>query len=470
MKTPKNEKRYITKPTYTIIKESNYKRKDDLYCIVDHIYRRQMFFKNALQKNYGFVEVPRSSFLKLIPNPNYVKAGLDFLIESGIILRNDYFVYGIQAKGYKVKSELLGSKIGVEITDKNINYRIKKNKMETRKKRVKNLEFAKSKYYKTFKLDQPAALEASKQKAIGEIKSICLLLKHKITDKQINDIIECQGDYVKSRMMIIASNTGKQLLNILHRLMVHQQQIYAIGDGFLYFSRNKTNGRLDSNLTSLPSYLRKFLISDEKLFHLDIKNSQPYFLYTKLINEPSIDKDELKVYGDLVVNGQLYEFLIDAFQLESKGSDQKKLRDKMKKILFGIFYSKVSSYAGNKEKFRTIFPTIMQYIDETNCKVHNSLAIIMQERESSCILDNVMVRLQKIGINPFTIHDSFIITENELPTVKSVFFETLTKMFGIVPQLHEEDLFDAPENHLEDELFDMGNIDESFFYVRGKIL
>ena len=36
--------------------------------------------------------------------------------------------------------------------------------------------------------------------------------------------------------------------------MLYNIRINAINDGFLFFKRNDTNGRLDSNLTSLPSF------------------------------------------------------------------------------------------------------------------------------------------------------------------------------------------------------------------------
>ena len=126
MKTIKNEKRYVTLPIMEVIQKSNYKRKDDLYCIIDTVYRRQIYFKTELQMNYGFIEIPRASFQKLIPKPEYIKKAIDFLIDNEIILINNYFVRGVSAKKYKIKTEFLGSKIGVEIMDKNINQRIKK--------------------------------------------------------------------------------------------------------------------------------------------------------------------------------------------------------------------------------------------------------------------------------------------------------------------------------------------------------
>jgi hypothetical protein len=452
-KTSKNEKRYIPQPLKELLQNTDYKRKDDLYVIIDLIYRKQVYFKNELQKQYGYAEIPRAAFLKTIPDPHNVKNGIDYLIDKGIIMRNDYFIYGQKAKGYKISQEYLGSKIFVEITCPKMNNRIKKEKLSIRKNRVQNLEYQKSKYYKTFKINTIEALQAAKDKAICDIRVMLLNIKYKLSNEQISDIIECTGDYVKNRNIILQSG-GEQLHSILHRLMIHQQQIYAINDGWLYFRRNKTNGRLDTNLTSLPSYLRKYIISDDELVNIDIKNSQPYFLYTRLRNEPSVEKNEVEKYGQLAVSGQLYEYLCEKYK-ESTGRNKE--REQMKKILFSIFYSKTTSYSSYKAFFRSIFPSIMDYIDVTNAIKHNTLAVAMQVMESHAILDIVMPACKEVGITPLTIHDSFLVSESEAQIVKEIFEDKFHQMFELVPALHYESLFDAVIDECEDDF------DEPFF-------
>ena len=462
MKTSKNEKRYVTLPIMEVIQKSNYKRKDDLYCIIDTVYRRQIYFKTELQMNYGFIEIPRASFQKLIPKPEYIKKAIDFLIDNEIILINDYFVRGISAKKYKIKTEFLGNKVAVEIMDKNINQRIKKIKLDKRKIRVKNMEFAKSKYYKSFKIDFNGAIKAIMNKAIEEIKIVCKSINFNLNNNQIKEIIDCKGDYIKNRNIINHLKIGFQLNNILHRLMVHQQQVNVINDGYLFFKRNKTNGRLDTNLTSLPSYLRKFIKSNEKLFNLDIKNSQPYFLYTKLLKEESINSDELELYGKLVLSGTLYEYLAEVFDgvaFEKLYEFEKTIKRKKAKLnLFKIFYSKIGSYIKIKEQFSSKFSTIMEFINQTNSIEYNTLAIQLQERESITVLDVIMVKLQELEIFPFTIHDSFIVTESELPIVKKVVLDSCFELFGVAPQLHEEALFEVEDENEDFENFCMGDL------------
>jgi hypothetical protein len=49
----KQENRYLPSTLLTLIQKCDYKRKDDLYCIVDLIYRKQITYKTELQKKYG---------------------------------------------------------------------------------------------------------------------------------------------------------------------------------------------------------------------------------------------------------------------------------------------------------------------------------------------------------------------------------------------------------------------------------
>lgn len=314
---------------------------------------------------------------------------------------------------------------------------------EIRKQKVTNLEFAKTKYYKTFNIDTAGALNAANNKAMYEIYDLCEKLKFPISYQGIENIINCTGDYVKNRGLILISNGGKELHHILHRLMVHQIQINSISDGWLFFKRNSTNGRLDTNLTSLPSYLRKFIISDETLYNLDIKNSQPYFLSVLIKNDNKINPEELLRYTQIVTKGDFYEYLRDEYYNTFKINKE---RSQMKSMIFKIYYSKVTSYAKDKGFFRSLFPTIMDYIDRTNAECNSKLANSLSTMESFTILDKVMVDLQSKGINPFTIHDSFIVTEKELPIVKQTFIRIVGELHGILPMLHEEELFDIVDD------------------------
>ena len=230
----------------------------------------------------------------------------------------------------------------------------------------------------------------------------------------------------------------------MHRYMVHNMRLDAINDGFLFFKRNNTNGRLDSNLTSLPSYLRPYIISNEKLVSLDIKNSQPFFLYALIKDNPAINPEELKLYGELVISG-LYEEMANKY-LELYG--YVRTREQMKSLIYRIFFSKVESFPKQKAFFASMFPSIMAYINQTNAVDNSALAIKLQKMESNAVLDIVMPLLQEEGIIPFTIHDSFICVESEAERIREVFVTKLTEMFGVAPTLHMD--YVVPEMEVEE--------------------
>lgn len=422
----------------------NYPRLENLYVILDMIYRRNIYFKTDLQKYYGYSEICRKTFLELIPRPAYLQEDIQFLIDKKFIMRNEYYVYGLKPKGYKITREYLSNTVGVIIQDKKINARIFKQIVKQRQIKVENLNFQKTKYYNNLKIDYSSAIAAIEHRTFEELKALCSKIKIELTDCQILDIIRCRGEYIryKGLILLLLKDRQKEFYNIIHRCIIHTTQVNAIHDGYLFFKRNKTNGRLDTNLTSLPSYLRPYIISNEKLKNLDIKNSQPFFLYTVLINNNSINTLELETYSHLVTTGQIYEYLNKEYY---KLYEREKTREQIKKTLFKIFYSKNCSYVDDKAFFRKLFPSIMEFIDITNSKEHNTLAIKLQQEEARVVLDVIMPRLQKSGIVPFTIHDCFICTEKEEITVSAVLNCVFNELYNIIPSFSSEYLINIED-------------------------
>lgn len=442
--------RYIPNALKIELDKLDYPRKDNLYTIIDLIQRKEIYFKSDAQKRYGYAEIPISQFKELIPSSNNLNADMKFLIDNKFIIRNDRYIAGVSSKSYKISSEYLGNAIAVKIQDNNINQRIWKQIQSNKRKRVKNLEFAKTEYFKYFKIDYLGAKLAIYEKAEKEIIELCAEIKIPIQKNQINDIINCDPKGNKVKYVILKTKKGIELHNIIHRYMVYNTRLNAINDGFLFFKRNKTNGRLDSNLTSLPSFLRPFIQSNERLMNIDIKNSQPYFLFTLIKNNPTIDEEELSRYMELVINGTLYDYLKDEYNNRyNKFWD----RDQMKKMLFKIYYSRTTSYPVYKDFYSSIFPTIMQYINIENEVFHNTLSVRLQTTESFAVLDTIMPMLESIGIRPYTIHDSFVCKESEanqiIETIKNKFIE----LFGFAPALHAN-YIDEIEDDEDDVLFD----------------
>lgn len=446
--------RFVPQLVLQTIETLEYSRKDDLYCIIDMIYRKSQYYKTPLQKMYGYIEIPNKVFQTVIARPEYLSSALKFLKEEHIIDVNEHYSVGSFSKGYKINSDLLSKKMTVLIKDKNINKRIEKLEKEKRSWNEKKLEFSKSNYYKNFKIDYEAANAFILNQAQKELKLVCLNANIKCTEEDIKSIITCTGDYKKFRAQLMLLKR-KETNNILNRLINYQFKIMAIRDNYLYFKRNETNQRLDTNLTNLPSVLRQFIVSNETLYNIDFKNSQPYFLYCLLKHEIGFDKKELERYGKLVVEGNFYEYLAEEWRKETGDKIE---RVKVKSMLFKIFFSKVESFQKIKTFFGKLFPGIMEYINDAN-KVNNAIiANRLSTIESTTIISVIIPELGELGIKPFTIHDSFVCKESEVEKIIEVVKNRTMSMYGISPNLHVKTLVDDSNDSQVDDDFDFDGL------------
>lgn len=454
-KQQKQFTRFVPALVLQEIEKLDYKRKDDLYVIIDLIYRKQINYKTDLQKIYGYIEIPNSIFKTLIADSNSISAGLKLLMSENIIESNQHYFPSVFSKSYKICGDLLSKKVEVVIQDKNINKRIEQHEKDRKKFFEKQLEFSKTNYYDTFKINYDGAYQFIFNTAATQIKLLAINKNLKFTDEEIKDIINCKGSWKKNRGMFLMR--GKELHNILHQFTHNHFKILCIKNGYLYFKRNETNGRLDTNLTNLPTELRQFLVSNETLYNIDIKNSQPYFLYALLKQENAIPNEELERYGNIVTEGNFYEFLADEYE---KYTGKIKTRKDMKSFLFKIFFSKPESFLKIKEFFGSIFPNIMKYINENNATSNAVVANKLSTIESTTIISVILPKLGELGIKPYTIHDSFVCKESEIETIKNVFNEITSLMYNVSPNLHVKTLIEDAND--DTEIADIFEWDEEF--------
>ena len=353
--------------------------------MLDLIYRKQTYLPSKLFRKHLYVNLSNKYLINFISSNKFTTEALNYLKDKEYIMVNDKYSTGQFSKSYKISPKYLGKTIKVEIIDKTINRKITNYKEKMRAVKVKNNEKTKKKYFKEFNLDYDVAITATQDVALKSLKSLCNELKLTVNDSDLKNILEL-GDEADNKSlfgvkMFLFNNS--EFLSIIHRMMNHQMTINAINDGFLYFKRNNTNGRLDSNLSNLPTYLRKFIRSDKNLFNIDIKNSQPLFLYCTLKNSTDlIDTDELEKYKELVEGGILYDFFRDKWNETHK---TKKNRSQAKQMIFKIIFSKIDSYQKYKELFRSEFPTIMDWIDYKNSENNSIVANMMTIKESTLI-------------------------------------------------------------------------------------
>lgn len=297
----------------------------------------------------------------------------------------------------------------------------------------------------------------------------------------------------------------KGAINYIETITDNKKQLsYAIAINqlhdvrFRYFKRNKTNNRLDTNLTNLKKELRQFIIGD--YVSIDLKNSQPFFLsflfenLTKILNHFILKKLEININNiEIILNNKhlpyCYRFelenLVKTFGIKAfkkillihkksnfsyfmnlslfkrwvcEGSfydefvikfENQFTRNDIKKIMFEVLFSKNECHINyrkfvpfEKEKkiFSSVFPVIYEIIERLKDTDNAKLAIYLQRLESKIFIDTIAKGLTENGIIPLTIHDSVIVPafqqEKALNIMQSVFKQEI----GIIPAFSIEKL------------------------------
>lgn len=273
--------------------------------------------------------------------------------------------------------------------------------------------------------------------------------------------------------------------------LITEEQYFAIYDDLLclskgnsvrrYFSRNTTNNRIDTNITALKSYFKRYITSDQILYSFDLKNSQPviFNVILNLINKEIKKDDDLTpalFYGNtylkelvtqcskgfekdqkLVVqlqkeienykkytgNGTWYNHLAEIYN-EYYHTDYFD-RDKAKTMWMALAYSSNRSVRYNPMKvaFEKKYPQITTILKTFKRKNYKNLAIVLQQIESNIFIDQLAVRLIENGIVPLTIHDSIIIGENYLSKAQEIMNQVLQDNIGFVPVIQKDKLVDS---------------------------
>ena len=343
---------------------------------------------------------------------NYIK----FLIEEKLIICDNRYIIGLKAKGYKInekflkKDELIKIKIIPETKQyKRISSEIKKEKNKYKKQST-------------------------------DLKLMCRAFMNLELDvEKCNNYID--NLYYKDKSLE-KNNEIKASLRISVNNFIDKRK--------RYFKRNKTNNRLDSNLTCLKKELREFLIGD--FCETDLSNSQPVFLASEMNNDFSsitkefgkttsnkikkiIEQENFKAEGEkflkLTADGTLYDEFIEKF-LKNKQINYNQARKLTKKIFFQVFYSKNFKRNGkilfktNKQIFSKKFPLIYKIISTLKENKYQKFSIFLQKKESNMFIDIICKELIQNNIIPLTIHDSIIVKKEEqektLEIIKTVFY------------------------------------------------
>lgn len=408
--------RYIPELVYQRIKAlNNFKEIDYLIFICDMMYRIKLFKK--FEDNYSsenYLDIPKSYITNTIKKRETADKALQYLLDNKIIECDEVYIPKSKAFGYRFNDELISPIIQFKIEKENLTKNIIMNKNARNNSVSQDLKLAKNYFIKHFKVDFKAAS----------------LYIDNIYHQDLNK-----------------ATTAKEKLKAINKYNSYLLSIHAINDGDLFFKRNKTNGRIDTNLTSLKSELKQFIIGAQSLTSIDISNSQPLLLSSFIsslcctLPSISLDTKELGRYSASCIRGTFYDDFMIEYNLTIKDSKKKLTRKDIKEMMFCIFYSKNDSYPKEKAIFKSIYPSISRFIHKYKSdNDYTKLAVDLQKLESNIIIDCITKKLDGSNINYWTIHDSFIVANENKQETKEIIEKEFLNRFKYVPNLKMEGL------------------------------
>jgi hypothetical protein len=275
------------------------------------------------------------------------------------------------------------------------------------------------------------------------------------------------------------------------RLINQQEQDDSSSDKFIegfgrHISRDLYGDRIHTHISSLDKKDRanlRLANSEEPLFIVDVKSSQPYFL-SLILNYPSLietfapefnsitgiirsynQSEDFKLMLKDTSDGAFYHRIGEPFKLS---------KDQLKRDLFHhVLYC--SSYEPKQEDtvydarnftrtvFRSRYPTVLSCIDQVkkikikyfpfvddlnkqrNKKVRpfTLLNMLCQRIESRILLDKITAELVERGVGSATIHDAWILKESDVSVLKEVVQFVFERLGVFAPMLDVKPLNDA---------------------------
>lgn len=267
-------------------------------------------------------------------------------------------------------------------------------------------------------------------------------------------------------------------------------KILKIKNGNFYMSHNpETDGRFHSNITGFPKKFRRFLRYDEeKMVEIDISASVPTFLYYLLTNYKSsnihinniinkkiyynhymlvknsacIDIKEIQEFGEKILKGELYniyrpkleEFYVldetyhqwqfnEFFYPESSFKNYYKIPrptkptlTESKTVLLSMLNSKSGVFELEELGFRSLFPTIFDFLKTFKKPCHRNFSFLILQTESYFMLNIIARRINnkfKRKLPFLTLHDCIITTESKINQVKDFMEKTFENELGFIP-------------------------------------
>lgn len=450
-KTKKSIKRYVSGKAYSHLQEQltknppTFRHETEVFVfLLDLLYRLPTYNKDLVEKDNGYIAISSEYFKAFISNE--YRNCINYLIEIALYqCDGKYDNEKHISLGYRLNEKYESDCICVEIKPGSLIWKkITENFNNKNHKKLSDLEKEMKAHLKQIDFD----IEGAK-----------VYLKEQRDNGFIN-----QTQY-----------------------NIHCLAVETIFDKKFYLKRNRTNYRVDSNLTNMKKELRQFMNGYSQI---DLVNSQPYLLnlllaystnnsistkyinsipthtsipthlsscgvidHTKVLqgnmdrlfrelrNPPVLNSIEVQKYRKLTQTGKIYEHFMTKFG---------KNRKEAKTLFIGALYAPncSSNFRQEQQLFKEEFPTISKLLwqlkTKTKRKDYANLSIALQTLESEIFINNIAARLYSNNIPVYTVHDSVIVKDENVTEVMAVLQEVFIKYFGEVPEFKVEKL--SPDN------------------------
>lgn len=387
----------------------------------------------------GLIELNSGTLCNVL-GKDYIRV-IGFLLEEGIIYSDHQYIVGEKSIGYGINIEYLSDGGPVSIELKNYINKKRLIKLFNKKDELKVSNKLKNNFIKGFKIDYDGAMGKLYKMYINGEKDH----KGRIFDKWTKSILEIK--------------------------------LLRIKEGDLKLNRNKTNGRINTNLTFLNGDFKEFIYDYE--YSLDLVSSQPLLLalfidiitdidnskwinilkyidsrlkralgndmefknFKKgLLNITKPSGNDIKYYRSICLEGTFYERIISQWKKLYKNDIS---RTDIKDYVFLLFYGEVkkdgakwSRYSKMDSLFNGVSPSILRFIYDIKSinrgfKGHRYLSIILQSLESFLFIEDISAKLDDMNIEYLTIHDAFIVKEVDKDRVELKMMERIWDLFKI---------------------------------------
>ena len=405
------------------------------------------FIDNLIRRSYretgmmdNFVETP-SKYLRKAFNKRYF-SWLEQLISENIIeVDNSYSTYtsNTYSKSYSIHSKYTHSTIMWPAFEKqalkSISYVLKtEEKMDDEKRVFLNV----FNDLKSLKLDRGLLYDLA-SKELEKVVIENYNVNEQIDRDTVNVIFKGKKRYWMKRdeAIKVATESCKALIQdksmfyVIHpvefilkkKTAIFQAYMDAVNklvDGHFYGKRNTTNNRLDSNITNLAKALTNEVCRQNDLIQIDLCNSQ--FAIFSYIFKDLEGNEDFKIFRDKATSGTLYEYIAEQMGLEN--------RSLAKTTMFELMFSKEDFKSERKEKLKSIFPSVVNAVDNyKRVNGYKEFSILLQKTESKIFIDGLWSKVKSKKLFCLSKHDSLIVKrENKEDVLKLVktYFDSIT--------------------------------------------